>query len=150
MTFLLMIVAGSGVAKAQTEKGFTDEDLKKYAIAMDSIDAMKENLQAVVTEMVQTNTVMSVQRYNQLFKIAKDSTKLAEAKATAEEVDFLKKVEARREEEIAKINSTYQALAKDFVGAKQFSAIYKALKENEEVKAKYESISKELDSKGEE
>lgn len=136
------------VSYAQTDSpAFTDEDLKRYAITMDSVDAMKANLSAVVTEMVQTNTVMSVPRYNELFKIADDSAKLVAAKATPEEIDFVKKVEARRQEEIDKINANYQSLAKDFVGVKEFNAIRKSIKENEEVKAKYETISKELDSK---
>jgi hypothetical protein len=98
--------------------------------------------------MVQTNTVMSVARYNELFKIAGDETKLAAAKATPEEMAFVKQVEKRREDEIAKMNAVYQNMAKDYVGVKQFNAIRKSIKENEEVKARYETISKELASKG--
>ncbi len=145
---LITLLITTGRAQTEEQPEFNDEDLKRYAITMDSVDAMKENLRAVVTEMVQTNTVMSVARYNELFKIADDSAKLQAANATPEEIDFVKKVEARRQEEIAKINANYQALAKDFVGLKQFNAIRKSVKEDEEVKAKLDTISKELDSKG--
>ncbi len=139
----LLVVSGNVLA--QTED-FTDEDLRKYAIVMDSVDAMKENLQAIVTDLVQNNDVMSVARYNDLYKIMGDSTKLAAAKATEAEVAFLEKVKARQQEEVDKITSTYQTMARDFVGAKQFNAIHRSLKEDEEVKAKYDTISKELDA----
>jgi hypothetical protein len=91
---------------------------------------------------------MTVQRYNELFKITADEAKLAEAKATPEEVKFLKDVADKRKEETARINTTYQALAKEYVGLKQFNAIKKSLDSDPAVKAKYESLTKELDSKG--
>lgn len=147
LSSFFFLVMGS-IASAQTSQAdFTDEDLRNYAIVMDSVDAMKANLQAIVTDMVQNNEVMSVSRYNDLYKIMEDSTKLTEAKATEAEVEFLKQVKARQQEEVDKINNTYQTMARDFVGAKEFNAIHRSLRENEEVKAKYEAISKELDSK---
>src|SRR5687768_9664773 len=93
----ILFLSSFGALKAQTpSQDFTDEDLKKYAVTMDSVDAMKQNLSDMVAEMVRTNTVMPVQRYNELFKIAADEAKLAEAKATPEEIAFLKQVEAKR------------------------------------------------------
>ena len=137
------------VAQAQTPApAFTDEDLKKYAITMDSVADMQATMRDQVAEMVQKNTVMSVARYNELFKIAEDTAKLAEAKATPEEIKFVKDVADKRKEIIANINTTYQALAKDYVGLKQFNAIKKSLASDEAVKAKYEGISKEIGSKG--
>jgi Skp family chaperone for outer membrane proteins len=137
------------VAQAQTSApAFTDEDLKKYAITMDSVKGMQTTLQAIISEMVQKNTVMSVARYNELFKIAADQTKLAEAKATPEEIKFVNDVAEKRKEESARINATYQGLAKDYVGVTKFNAIKKSLASDEAVKAKYEGISKEIGSKG--
>jgi hypothetical protein len=145
----VMFVSVISVSQAQTAApAFTDEDLKKYAITMDSVKGMQATLTEIITEMVQKNTVMEVPRYNELFKIADDQAKLAEAKATPEEIQFVKDVAAKRAEEIARINATYQALAKDYVGLKAFNAIKKSIASDETVKAKFETISKELDSKG--
>jgi hypothetical protein len=91
---------------------------------------------------------MSVTRYNELFKISDNETKLAEAKATPEELKFVKDVAEKRKEELARINATYQGLAKDYVGLKAFNAIKKSLTTDQEVKSKYENISKGLESKG--
>jgi hypothetical protein len=136
-------------AKMEPAKvAITDEDLRKYAITMDSVKGMQETLQAIIAEMVQKNTVMKVQRYNELFKIADDEAKLTAAQATAEEKQFLKDVAEKRKEETARINATYQGLAKDYVGLKAFNAIRKSLQSDQELKAKYETISKEVETKG--
>src|SRR6476620_5615426 len=136
-------------AKTETAKvAITDEDLRKYAITMDSVKGMQETLQAIIAEMVQKNTVMKVQRYNELFKIADDEEKLTAAQATDDEKQFLKDVAEKRKEETARINATYQGLAKDYVGLKAFNAIRKSLQSDQELKAKYETISKEVETKG--
>ena len=146
-----LLVTAVNVSKAQTtstKPAFTDEDLKKYAITMDSVKGMQLTLNDIITEMVQKNTVMSVPRYNELFKIANDEAKLAEKNATAEEKKFLKDVADKRAEEMARINATYQGLVKEYVGVKQFNAIKKSLETDQELKAKYETMTKELQSKG--
>ena len=142
---LFMLVAVG--SKAQTSTQITDEDLKKYAITMDSVEAMQELLRNIVAETVQKNTVMPVARYNELFKIANDEAKLKEAKATPEETAFLKQIDDLRKVNIARINSTYQALAKDYVGLKAFNAIRKSLPSDQELKARYDNLSKGIESK---
>jgi hypothetical protein len=145
----MIFLCAVSLAKAQTAKpAFTDEDLKKYAITMDSVNGMKETLKTIIADMVQKNTVMKVTRYNELFKIIDNPEKLAEAKATPEEIAFVKEVDAKRVDETARINATYQGLAKDYVGLKAFNAIRKSLETDQALKAKYESISKELPTKG--
>jgi hypothetical protein len=131
-----------------SQAAFTDEDLKKYVVTQDSVKGMQLTLNDIIAEMVQKNTVMSVQRYNDLFKIADDQAKLAEKQATPEEVKFLKEIADKRTEEMARVNATYQGLVKDYVGVKTFNAIKKSLETDQELKAKYETMSKELDSKG--
>jgi len=137
------------VSRAQTAApSFTDEDLKKYAIAMDSVKGMQQTLNTTITEMVQKGTVMKVDRYNELFKIIDNEAKLAETKATPEEIAFVKEVATKRTEETTKINATYQMLAKEYVGLKTFNAIKKSLATDQALKEKYDTLSKELETKG--
>ena len=159
LTILVMLFLTVATVKAQTptkpttkstsstKATFTDEDLKKYAMTMDSVKGMQLTLNDIIAEMVQKNTVMSVPRYNELFKVADDQAKLAEKQATPEEVKFLKDIADKRSEEMARVNATYQGLVKDFVGVKTFNAIKKSLETDQELKAKYETMSKELESK---
>lgn len=142
---LLMLVAlGS---KAQTSTEITDEDLKKYAVTMDSVEAMQENLRQIVAETVQKNTVMPVARYNELFKIIDDEAKLKATNATPEEIAFVNQINDLRKVNIERINATYQSLAKDYVGVKTFNAIRKSLQSDQALKARYDNVSKDMDSK---
>lgn len=134
------------ITQAQTKPAIADEDLKKYALTLDSIKVMQETLGQIGAENVQKNTVMTVARYNELFKIAADEAKLTAANAKPEEVAFLKEIADLRAYNIERINSTYQALAKDYVGLKTFNTIKKSLDSDQGLKARFESISQEIQS----
>jgi NAD(P)-dependent dehydrogenase (short-subunit alcohol dehydrogenase family) len=134
-------------SNAQTSKEISDEDLKKYAATMDSVKGMQESLQELVAEAVRSNTVMPVNRYNELFKLTGDEAKLKAANATAEEIAFLEQIDDLRKVNIERINATYQALAKDYVGLKAFNAIRKSLESDQALKARYDNVSKEGESK---
>lgn len=142
--FFLLAAVGS---KAQTSNAITDEDLKKYAIAMDSVEGMQETLRQIVAENVQKNTVMPVVRYNELFKIIDDASKLKESNATPEEIAFIKQINDLRTVNLSRINASYQSLAKDFVGLKAFNAIRKSLNTDKDLKARYDNLSKNSDTK---
>ncbi|MCB0489979.1 MAG: hypothetical protein R2820_06720 [Cyclobacteriaceae bacterium] len=141
--FLTACFVGN-VARAQDDEGISDEDLKKYAVAMDSIENMKSTLIETISDMVKSNENVSASRYNDLSKIVDDEAKLQEAEATQEEIDFVKSVAAKKEEETAKINEAFQSLARDYIGAKTYNAVKKALKDDADLKAKYTAMMEEL------
>ncbi len=114
---------------------------------MDSVEAMQQSLRDIVAETVRSNTVMPVTRYNELFKIAEDSVKMKAANATPEEIAFLKQIDDLRKVNIERINATYQDLAKNYVGLKAFNAIRKSLQSDQALKARYDNLSKDIDSK---
>jgi hypothetical protein len=129
---------------AQDAATVTDEELKKYAIAMDSVNEMQAVLSGQIKEMVTTSQTISAQRYNELFKVINDEGKLLEANATPEEIAFVKEVIAKKDAGTAKIKETYQLLAKDFVGAAAFNKVRKAISSDEGLKTKYQSLMDEL------
>ncbi|SKC82781.1 hypothetical protein [Ohtaekwangia koreensis] len=129
---------------AQDAAAVTDEELKKYAVAMDSVNEMQAVLTGQIKQMVTTNQTVTAQRYNELFKIIGDEGKLLEANATPDEIRFVKDVIAKKDEGTAKIKETYQLLAKDYVGAAAFNKVKKAISSDESLKSKYQSIMDEL------
>lgn len=131
-------------ADAQTE--ITDSELEKYAVTMDSINDMKESLLEDITEMVKSNDKMTNARYNELSKIIDDQAALTKAKATPEEIAFLKEVAAKKEEGTAKIQETFQSMAKDYVGASSYNKIKKALTSDGAVKKRYETFMDKLEA----
>lgn len=127
---------------AQTE--ITDEELEKYAVTMDSVNDMKQTLLNDITAMVKANEKMTNARYNELSKIVDDEAALTKAKATPEEVAFMKEVAAKKEEGTTKIQETFQSMAKDFVGASSYNKIKKALDSDPEVQKRYQSEMEKL------
>jgi uncharacterized protein YukE len=141
---VVFMIALAASAYAQDAAAVTDEELKKYAVAMDSINELQAELNGTIKTMVTTNTGVSAARYNELFKIINDEGKLLEANATSDEINFVKQVIAKREEGTAKIKQTYQSLAKDYVGATAFNKVKKALTSDEALKTKYQGLMDEL------
>lgn len=149
--YILLLVLFIGVqnlqaqsADAQTE--ITDAELEKYAVTMDSINDMKESLLEDITEMVKDNEKMTNARYNELSKIIDDQAALTKAKATPEEIAFLKEVAAKKEAGTAKIQETFQSMAKDYVGASSYNKIKKALASDGDVKKRYETFMDKLEA----
>ncbi|MGB4973550.1 MAG: hypothetical protein WBO32_12880 [Cyclobacteriaceae bacterium] len=142
--FLFLMVSMMSTMAIAQDDAITDEDLKKYAVAMDSIEIMKGHLIETITEMVKGNEEVSASRYNELSKIIDDTTMLTEAEATEVEIAFVKAVATKKEEETAKINEVFQSLAVDYIGAKTYNAVKKALQEDEEIIAKYKALTDEL------
>jgi hypothetical protein len=122
----------------------TDDELLKYATAMDSVTAMQANVRQELGKMIADKGVMDVQRYNALNKIANDPVQLEAAKATPEEVAFIKEVNAKQQAEVDKIKTTYQSLAKDYVTPKVFNKVKKAVDTDPQVKKRYDSLMVEL------
>jgi len=126
------------------EVSISEEELGKYATAMDSVNEMSAAVLVTISDMVKNSTVMKPSRYNDLSKIAKDEVKLAEAKATPEEIEFLKQVAAKKDEGSANINAAVQSLAKDYVGVSVFNKVKKALGTDTDLKTRYDSLMTEL------
>ncbi len=123
----------------------TDEELKKYAVTMDSINDMKESLLEEISTMVKENDKITNARYNELSKIMNDEAKLAEAKATPEEIEFMKQVAEKKNEGTTEINQTFQSMAKEYIGAASYNKVKKALTTGTSLKSKYESMLQELE-----
>jgi hypothetical protein len=140
LSFVVSITANG----QEAAPAVSDEELTKYATAMDSVSELTTQLMDTISVMVKGSEAVSAARYNDLSKIINDETKLAEAKATPEEIAFVKEVAERKNAGTAQINATFQSLAKDYVGAATFNKVKKALAADPELKTKYDSLMTEL------
>lgn len=125
--------------------GVTDEDLRKYAILMDSINDMKQTLLKEMGDMVKNREGMTNARYNDLSKANGDEAKLQELKATDDELAFLNEVNEKKKTGAAKISETFQAMAKDFIGVETYNEVKDALAADTEVKTRYDEIFAEVE-----
>ncbi len=133
-------------ASAQDDEiEITDEDLKKYAVTMDSLETMKDNVKNVMADMLKSNENITIARYNELNDAIGDEEKLTELEATEEEVEFIQAVIDKKEELTAQIKPTLTTMVKDYIGSvKMYNAIKKGLKSDEELKAKYDTMMEEI------
>lgn len=145
IALLSIIFTSKAFSQQQPQLAVTDQELLKYATAIDSINEMSASVRLELADMVKNGTSkVSTARYNELSKIITDETALQEAKATPEEIEFVKQVVARKTQEMDKINSTYQTLAKDYVTPAVFNKVKKALVNDPILKKRYDSLMIEL------
>ncbi|MCK6618006.1 MAG: hypothetical protein L6Q51_10205 [Cyclobacteriaceae bacterium] len=125
----------------------SDEDLKQYAVVMDSINDLTEQLKNRLSGLIKNNPKISEARYNQLSQLGNDQEKLKAAKATPEELAALQEINLRRTEETIKLSEILKSLTTQKLGSELYSKIRTALKSDPEVKARYEKIVSDLKKK---
>jgi hypothetical protein len=143
ITFICAALA-TGLQTYAQEAKVTDEELVRYATAVDSINEMSASVKNKLSEMVKDNPDITPARYNELSKIADDDAKLAEAKATPKEIAAVREVAEVKAQETARITETYQSLAKEYVTPPVFNKVKKALAEEPELKVRYDSLLTEM------
>lgn len=142
---LLLLVGSFGLHAQEAEStAISDDELQRYAVMMDSIDEMRVSLLSEISDMVKSNERITVSRYNELSKIAEDQEKLTAANATEDELAALKEIQDKKDSGTVKINDAFRALAKEYVGASTYNKVRKALKDEPEVKSKYQTLLDEL------
>jgi phage-related protein len=148
LCFIVLALSSHSAYSQDATVSISDEELKKYAVAMDSIDNMRADLQKSISDFVKSSGKIGGTRYNELSKIINDEEKLKAAKATPEEIAAVKEVLAKKDEGTAKIQETFQALAKDYVGGTVYNKVKKALAADPAVKSRYDVILAEVKKKG--
>ncbi len=144
LAILLACFGNTAFAQDATEEGISDEELQRYAVAMDSVERMKATLMASITNKVENNDLIVNSRYNELTKIIDDEEALKAANATPEEIAFMKEIGAMKDEGAKAIKDTFMTMAKEYVTASTYNRVSKALKADPEVKSRYQAIYDEL------
>jgi len=118
----------------------TPDELKRYAIALDSIETLKDALTASLNKIAKGNKKISAQRYAVLMPIAQDAAKLSEAKATADEIAYIKGAAETQRVETVKFQKAYTALISGYVGDSTFGKVRTALTTDTTLKKTYDSL----------
>lgn len=133
--FAIMILLGFGsIAQAQDEQ-VTDENLRRYALLMETVEAMKSDISTTLNSMIKNQEGMTGKRFSELSK--------GEGEAATEfEQKFMDTIEEMKSERIDAIKEVNQILATKMLpdGGKAYKAIKAAISTDDSVKAKYEAI----------
>jgi hypothetical protein len=144
MLMMSMFFAAS-VANAQDEE-ITDEQLKKYAMLEQVIEYMKKDISDEVNKLIKAQEGMTGARYVELAKTRGDEAKLAELEAKDYEIKFIELVDNLKDERTESIKTVNQELATKMLGdnGKVYKRIKAALKDDADLKARYEQIQASL------
>lgn len=118
----------------------TDADLNRYVIAIDSIETLKNSLAEKINKLAKGNEKISEQRYTALAPIANDPGKLKAAKATPDEMAYVKNASVIQQEETRKFQLAYQAIISDYVGDAVFGKVRHALTVDTALRKKHDLL----------
>lgn len=139
-SFLLFLFIYLIVGFTSYGQKVTGDELKRYAVAIDSIETLKDVLTASLNKIAKGNAKISTQRYSALMPIAQDATKLSEAKATSDEIAYVKRAAEIQREETVKFQKAYTALISGYVGDSTFGKVRNALVTDTVLKKTYDSL----------
>jgi len=123
------------------EDEITDDELMLYATVMNKIDSMKNDMKVKYNDLIKSEELMDEgRRFNELKSAIGDETKLAEIKATEEEIAVYDKIQVAYDAMVADFKAVYPTLIKDELGASVYNKVKKGLKADPDLKTKYEEI----------
>ncbi|MGI8599311.1 MAG: hypothetical protein ACR2KB_08650, partial [Chitinophagaceae bacterium] len=129
----------------------SDDELRQYAVVMDSIDAMKQNIQEEYNTLIQDEELMQGgRRFVEIQQVGDDSVRLSELNVTEMELETFNKIQEKYVEMTSEFKENYTNLIKEDLGAALYNKVSKAIKEDSEVKNKYDSILEEVKAEGNE
>ncbi len=143
---LFMLLAGN-FAQAQE---ISNENLRRYAIMMETVDAMKAEISDLTNEMIKNQEGMDGKRYLELAKAGGDAAKLDELGAKDFEKKFMELVTNMQEERKEAISEVVSIMATKMLpdGGKVYKEIKEAVASDPDVKARYEAIQKTINTAG--
>jgi hypothetical protein len=145
LTGVFMMLLSANVVQAQDGE-ISNENLRRYALMMEVVEAMKQEISDNTNQMIKDQEGMTGQRYLELAKAGGDAAKLDAMEAKDFEKKFMEIVTNMQEERKEAISSVVQVLATKMLpeGGKKYKEIKEALSSNEEVKARYEAIQQQI------
>lgn len=153
LVFMVITLMGSAIAQdgketssEGEEQKVTNDELRRYAIAMETVELMKQDLSRLVNEMIKNQEGVSGNRYAELDK-ASNEAELKEMGANETEVDFWKQVKKEKDKRKEEIQTTFKTLAKRAVGngGKTYKEVKKAIANDPDVKQRYEKIKETIE-----
>lgn len=144
MLATVMLLGFSYNVQAQEEE-VTDEELRSYAIVMDSADVKKQEMGAAYNKLIQEEEAMQGgRRFQELKNANGDEEQLEEMGATEEEIEIYTRIQEDYDEMVTEFKEEYTEMIKEHVTVPTYNKVSRELKANEEVKARYEEILAEV------
>jgi len=139
LTYFLVFVIGVGFANAQDSE-ITDGDLKTYAISNAAVKSITSSISPMVNDLISKQEGMTGQRFKELQATKGDADKLAGIEALEWEIKFLSTVNEEIDERKGAAKDLINLMAKYALGSSKYKAIRAGLKDDADLKARYDAI----------
>ncbi|WP_420575364.1 hypothetical protein [Ekhidna sp.] len=137
---LICLVAGIGLAKAQDEASFTDEELTKYATVMVWAQMEKEQMTETYNDWINNDETLEAARFVKIKSANGDSLKLQEIKVTDEEIVAFEQIQVNYDSMTASFKEVYVGKIKEDIGAGLYNRLKKAMRGDADLKARYQAV----------
>ncbi|XOV95054.1 MAG: hypothetical protein ACFHWX_10155 [Bacteroidota bacterium] len=139
---LLTLVVWSLQAQEETRE-FTDDELISYATVMVWVEGEKVKMTDAYNSWIQENDSIEAAKFSEMLKANKSGT-LGEVEATESELAAFNSIEAKNEQQQAEFKEVFIGKIKEDITVSLYNDLGKALKKDEALKARYQTIFDEL------
>ena len=137
---LMCLVAGMGLAKAQDEVSFTDEELTTYATVMVWAENEKERMTETYNGWINNDETLEAARFVKIKSANGDSVKLQEIEVTDEELVAFEQIQVNYDSMTASFKEVYVGKIKEDIGAALYNRLRKAMRSDADLKARYQAV----------
>lgn len=129
-----------GLAKAQDEASFTDEELTKYATVMVWAQMEKEQMTETYNDWINNDETLEAARFVKIKSANGDSVKLQEIEVTDEELVAFEQIQVNYDSMTASFIDVYKGKIKEDIGAALYNRLRKAMRGDADLKARYQAV----------
>lgn len=137
---LICLVAGMSLVKAQDEATFTDEELTTYATVMVWAEMEKERMTETYNGWINNDETLEAARFVKIKSANGDAAKLDEVEATDDELAAFEQIQVNYDSMTTSFIKVYKEKIKEDIGAGLYNRLKKAMKEDADLKARYQAV----------
>ena len=140
---LMSLVVWSLQAQEEDKTEFTDDELISYATVMVWVEGEKIKMQDAYNGWIQENDSIEASKFSEMLKASR-SGNLEEVEATEDELAAFNNIQAKNEQQQADFKEVFVGKIKEEITVSLYNDLSKALKKDEELKTRYQTIFDEL------
>ena len=140
---LMSLVVWSLQAQEEDKKEFTDDELISYATVMVWVEGEKSRMQDAYNSWIQENDSIEASKFSELLKASRSGS-LEEVEATEDELTAFNNIQGKNDQQQADFKEVFVGKIKEEITVSLYNDLTKALKKDEELKTRYQTVFDEL------
>lgn len=140
---LMSLVVWSLQAQEEDKTEFTDDELISYATVMVWVEGEKVKMQDAYNSWIQENDSIEASKFSEMLKASRSGS-LEEVEATEDELTAFNNIQGKNDQQQADFKEVFVGKIKEEITVSLYNDLSKALKKDEELKTRYQTVFDEL------